>query len=580
MAVNGIEIRYGNIAPEAKENFLPETNDKENFVNLSQLQGYNMNFPNYGNPCELYSVVLDGSAQPFPRNLEFANLGLWSKSMSGDDGTFATPIVLTLTSDKNYSSPGLTFTFDTYNQIYPTHINIHWYRNTDGNSEDLGEVDYNPDSAHYYCANSVNGYNKVVVTFTKLNMPKNRLKLRAIDYGYGTAFRGDELRNIKLIQELDPISTEISINTSDFTLDSKSNIEYSFQAKQPLTIYFNGKLKSKAFVKSAKRMSKGMYVIQAEDYIGLLDSIPYYGGIYNRARAVDILTDIFRVAKVSYDISAISADLTVTGYIPYTTCRKALMQVAFAIQAVVDTSNSENVNVYFLKEDLSQETIPLKRIMQGQNFENDETVSSVEIVSHTYKPITDTMDVYNAKESGIGQNIFVNFNEPLHDLSITNGNIVSFGANYAIIDANEGCILKGQKYEHTTSTKRKNNPAVLAGDVEKIVTVSDATLVSETNVDNVLNRCYNWIIKTDKTNLKIIEGKHNISGVHIKYGERKYGTFKYGEITPDSIIYDKPVNVGDNISVETAYLGVVSGRVVKQQFRLNGGIIVKDTVLR
>ena len=581
MINKGVAIRYGDVAPEAKENFVPTASESE-FDTLAQLQQYNLNFPNYANPCELYQTVLDGTATAFPSVPEQANLGLWSEQISNDDGTFTEPIVLTLTSEGQYSSQGLTFTFDTYNQIYPTHINIKWFRYAEGTMTELspdGGVNFYPDNAFYFCRNQVENYNKVVITFYSLNMPKNRLKLRVIDYGYGTFFYGNELRGVKLIQEIDPISTQISINTADFTLDSKSDMEYSFQAKQPLSVYFNGELKATTFVKKSTRKAKRLWSIQSEDYIGLMDSIPYYGGIYTNKNAVELLTDIFKVAKVPYSIDDVFNGSTVTGYIPFTTCRDAIMQVAFAIQAVVDTSNSEVVKIFALEEDVKQ-TIPLNRIMQGQNFADEETVTGVDVTVHSYKAISETIDVYDATESGTGTNIFVKFSEPLHDLSITSGEIVSHGTNYAVINANASCILRGQKYEHTTQTRRKNNPVVLASEVEKVVAIEKATLVSQNNIDNILNKCYNWLIKTNQTNLKIVEGKHIQYGGAVKWGDKNWGDFKWGEKSSNIITYDQSVNVGENINAETEYLGVVSGRLIKQSFNLNGNIIVKEAVLK
>ena len=574
----GVAIRYGDVAPEAKENFVPTASESE-FDTLSQLQQYNLIFPNYANPCELYSVVLDGTAEAFPSAPEQSNLGLWSEQISNDDGTFTKPIVLELESVGQYSSQGLTLTFDAYNGIFATRLSIKWLRITDEGITTLDEQEFTPDNAFYFCRNFVENYNKVVITFYSLNMPKNRLKLRVIDYGYGAFFYGDELRGVKLIQEIDPISTQISINTADFTLDSKSDMEYSFQTKQPLSVYFNGELKATTFVKKSTRKAKRLWSIQSEDYIGLLDSIPYYGGIYTNKNAVELLTNIFAVAKVPYSIDDVFADATVTGYIPFTTCRDALMQVAFSIQAVVDTSNSEVVKVFALEDDVKQ-TVPLNRIMQGQNFADDETVTGVEVAVHSYKPITETIDVYDASESGTGQNIFVKFSEPLHDLSITNGEIVSRGTNYAVINANSGCILRGQQYEHTTQTRRKNNPVVLASEIEKVISVESATLVSQYNIDNVLEKCYNWLIKTNTTNLKIVEGKHIKYGEPIKWGQKKWGTFKWGERYPNVVTYDEPVNIGDNIKAETEYLGVVGGRLIKQSFNLNGNIIIKEAVLK
>jgi hypothetical protein len=411
-------------------------------------------------------------------------------------------------------------------------------------------MDFLPDSAQYSCYNQVEFYNKVVVTFYNLNMPLNRLKLTSVDYGYGTWFEADNLRNVKLIQEINPISTEISINTVDFVLDIKTDKEFLFQKKQPLEIYFNGELKATTFVRNFKRKSKNLWDIQTDDYIGLLDGVYFYGGLYSSKKAVDILTEIFEVAKVPYVVDDIFEDELVTGYIPYTTCRQALMQVAFAIQAAVDTSNSDIVKIFALDNTTSQ-SVPLSRIMQGQSFQDEESITGVELTAHAYTPISNIVKVYDAKESGIGENVFVKFSEPLHDLSITNGEIVDFGTNYAVINADSGCQLNGQKYDHATRTKRKNNPLVLANDIPKIVAIENATLISASNIDKVLEKCYNYLVITNQVNLDIVENKNN-----------------------------DPVNVGDLINVETEYSGDVNGRVIKQSFNLNGGIIIKKTTMR
>jgi hypothetical protein len=587
MMNKGVAIQYGDVAPEAKENFVPTASESQ-FGNKykSELQKYNLVFENYANPCELYQTVLDGTASAFPSVPENANLGLWSEQISNDDGTFQTPIVLELNSDGQYTSQGLTLTFDVQNNIHAKELKIEWYRVADGQAEQLDSETFYPTSATYFCRKYVQNYNRIVITFYSLNMPKNRLKLRVIDYGYGTVFLGSELRNTKLIQEIDTISTQIFINTADFTVDSKTDMEYSFQAKQPLSIYFNGQLKATTFVKTSKRKAKFLWEIQSEDYIGIMDGVTFYGGMYNGKDAYELLEEIFNSANVPYAINENLKGVLLYGYIPFTTCRDALMQVSFAVQNVVSTSNSDVVNVFELESDTSK-TVPLNRIMQGQNFVNDEIVTAVEVVAHNYKAITETIEVYNASESGTGENIFVTFSEPLHDLSITNGTFALDKAgnelkhtNYAVINANEGCVLSGQKYEHTTQTKRRNRIDVGALTSEKVMAIENATLVSVYNVNMILDSCFDWLTKTDTTNLKIIESKHVQYGDYIKYGERKYGTFKYSEKTPNIVTYDERVNLGDNINAETEYLGTVSGRLIKQSFNLNGNSIVKDAVLK
>ena len=53
MMNKGVAIQYGDVAPEAKENFVPTASERE-FNTLLQLQQHNLDFPNYANPCEEY----------------------------------------------------------------------------------------------------------------------------------------------------------------------------------------------------------------------------------------------------------------------------------------------------------------------------------------------------------------------------------------------------------------------------------------------------------------------------------------------------------------------------------------------
>lgn len=581
MIENGVKIVYGDIAPEAKENFVASTDDKEDFVDLSEFNTYNLYFKNYTNPVELYSTPLDGGALALPKKGGSDFIGLWSKKISNENGDFLNDdgrsgfVFISFQSAGIYSSRGLTMTFDEYNSIFPTDVYIEWY----ANGSVLTQKTFHPKSAVYFFENEVDGYDRIDIYFRKLNMPFNRLKFRSIDYGSGTQIYGNELRRVKLIQQIDPISSEIAINTVDFEIDSKGSNEYYFQAKQPISTYFNGELLSTTFVKTAKKKTEHLWSIQSEDYIGIMDVVPFYGGVYKDKPCYELFEEIFSTAKVPYDVSSVS-NSNVSGYIPYTTCREALMQLCFAMQVAADTSNSGVVRVFELSEEISQE-IPSTRIMQGQSFSDDDKVTSVEVTSHTYKPSEESVEAYDAEESGIGENIFVKFSEPLHDLTITNGgSIISSGQNYAIISAVAGSVLVGKKYEHTMVTHRKNNPFAFASGKERVLAIERATLVSSQNIDNVLEKCYNWLTRVNSTNMKIVEGKHKTDGERIKYGTALYGSVKYGGRFDPIVTYDKRVNVGEKISFPKYKNSKSDGTIIKQSFNLNGGIIIKEAVVK
>lgn len=564
----GLKIRYGDVAPEAKENFSPSVTDKTDFTDLSQLQKYNQEFPNFGNLCEYGAVLLDGTAKAFPFYPESENMGLWSNSVSKADGTFETPIALTMTANGQYSSQGFTLTFDNYNNIFCNDLSITWYRD----NEQLATADFTPNSAFYFCRKKVDNFNRVVMTFRKMNMPYNRLKLSVIDYGYGTYFTSKELRSANVIQELDPISAQLSINTVDFVLDSKTDMEYSFQAKQPLSVYFNGELRATTFVSKSQRTTKSTWKIESEDYIGQLSRLTFMGGMYAGANAKDLLTKIFTQAKIPFTIAQELNNAELTGYIPICDCREAVRQICFAIGAVCRTAESDKVNICVL-EGTVKENIPLSRIRQGQSFEENDRITAVSLTAHNYKPTEEIVNAYRAEESGTGDDILVQFAEPLHDLAIKDGEILKdsdenlmCSANYAVIKANAGCVLSGKKYEDTVTVYTKYNPVVSASDLENVSEITDATLINPANAESVLSDVYACLIKRNITYLTIEEG----------YKMPEWGTAKWGGFVWGGKIYDDKINVGDVITAETEYLGTVTGRIISQRYNLNGGILAKE----
>lgn len=540
-----VSVKYGDIALGAKDDFVVET---ENYLPISKpelLMKDGQKFDRYDAPLELNSMLLDGNTK-FLESGEKVNISFISTEMSNEDTTFESPIIFRAKAENRYESPGITIIFDEHKNIYATHVNIKWY----ANDYLLHEEDFYPDKANYFCNSMVDFYNELEITFYSLNVPLNRLRVNEIDYGVSVTFSDDELKGANVIQEIDPISTSIPINTFDFELYSKKNIEFSFQTRQAMQLIFNGRKLATSFVKKASRKGENAWSVEAEDYIGLMDTIYFKGGVYTDKLAVDLIDEIFTTAKIPYRIIGDIGDEMISGHIGYVSCREALMQVMFAIKAIADTSDSEYVDIYRLSDEIS-DNIGKQRIMQGQSTTDGTRVTSVELTSHTYRKGTEQVKAYEAESSGIGESIFVSFSDPLYDIEISDGEIIESGNNYAIINANDGCILYGFKYEHDTTVYRKNNPNVLLSDIENIIAIDNATLVSKSNVAELLGHCYDYLLNQSSTSIKIIDG----------------GSYK-------------PTKVSDVITYETEYLGEAQGRIIKQKFSLNGSILVKDSEVK
>ena len=376
---------------------------------------------------------------------------------------------------------------------------------------------------------------------------------------------GSELRTVDIIQQINPISEQLPSNVVDFTIDSAREIGTMFEENKPVDVYFNGEIKQRAFIKEVNRISKTQWKVKSVDYIGLMGTIPFYGGMYENYSAQTLFRDIFTAAGVPYQLDdQYFFEQLITGYIPFCTCREALQQVAFATNGEVHTDGRKNVYVTRPPSTISQ-TIPLDRIMQGQSFQNKPTISSVTLTAHEYKKIEDTLGAYTQFNDTAKSNIFIRFPEPLHDLAIGGGTIKESGANYAIIDANAhtGCTLRGKKYSHTTLTKKIVNMAAENNGYKSDKKITKATLVNSKNIDNLLQNVYNEGIKTKAVNLKIVESKHLDEST-----------------TPPTIVYDEPTSVGQKIKCKTEYLGEKQGYIIEQRYNLNGNIIVKDTTLQ
>ena len=526
-----VKIIYNDIAVGAKADFTPSIGDRYAPSNLALLKQDGAEFPHYAT-LEQDQTILDGS-QPIQPD-SGAVIALWSNSLSGANGSFAAAPVLTMSAAGQYTSQGITITTDP--DVWANSITIAWYRG----GTLLSSADFTPDSAVFFCKSRVDSYNKVVITFRSLCLPGRRLKIRSIDFGVIRTFEGGALADVSVIQECSPISEEIAINTLDFTLIGDSEVNYVFQAKQPLKLYNNDALMGVFFVESYDRTADRFYTVKAEDYKSLLDAAQFRGGMYSGYSASTLIAEICAAANVPLSLDPALSSAAVTGWIPITTCREALEQAAFAVGAAVDTAGSDAVRV-FVPSDTAVHHFGLGEIMQGQKLvDRDKKLTELRLTVHRYSASTESATLYSGDA---GTSIYVEFAEPMHSLSITNGSIIESGANYAVIAALSGCELKGMKYLHTETVLTKRNPLTNVGDPVNAVEIRSQTLAHA----GLLDALYAHYIKQGT-----IEGEMGITG-------------------------QRP---GDTVEIETEYSGTITAQIESMRYRLYGGAIVAEVSAR
>ena len=411
---------------------------------------------------------LDGTYENFPNNPE--NIGYMSAIQSDSNGDIN--VTLTREYDDQYASVGFTFDFDTNVDEYPTNVSISWYR------DDIliDSETFSPDSAKYFMAKNVSGFNKIVVNFTKLKSPNHYLKIFNIYDGYIRKFSQDEISDISIIEQIEIDNSALPSNSIQMTLVNPQDLALMFQRSLPIKVYKNDVLIGDFFIENSKNnYYKTVYNIDASDYMNMLENQLYMGGFYNNVTASDLIADV--LGQIPYELDSNIGNLVMNGYMKAQTKREALRQIAFATNAIIDTSRSNKIVIK--KHPTVPINIPNSKII-GNSYNNNEFKRTTKyLLNETYyTSIEDETEIYNAVLTGT---ITLIFDQPYHNYTITGGSIISTGSNYAIISGNgSNVLLVGKQYEEHTIQYTKENTNVVSTDLSNEISY-DISLKS--NID-------------------------------------------------------------------------------------------------
>lgn len=529
-----IKITYEDVPVGALEESIAQTSNKQTFSDLSLLK-QDINFDKLSNPCELNQTILDNSQVDI--NFLDSKFAWWSQSLSDDTGIFINHPVLQITFENLYTSPGITFTFDNNNNVFCSDLTVSWYRNTTL----IASGDFTPDMPVFFCEKKAQYYNKIIVEFKKMNMPYSFLKLQRVDFGAIREFTNSELKTVKIQEEISLISNELSINTLDFTIDSSKNTEYIFQKKQKTKITFDNQTIGVFFIDASQRHSKNIWVVSAYDYIGLLDKMTFNGGIYKNKNAFALANEI--LDDIPFEMDTNLRTKTVSGWLNIDTIRNSLLNLAFAIGAVVTTARNNKIIIKELSNDIKQ-IYTDSDIYVGDKFERRDKATQIQLTLHNYTAISETVELY---KGDAGQNLVIQFSEPIHDLSITNGQIISSNANFALINANDECVLSGQRYCDSQKVISLKNELITPSDPQNIITFSDCTLINDTNAQQIAQKIFDY-----------------------------YKSMTFSDIK----LKIKDSTVGDKITFATSFMGEQSGMIESLNYSVNGNEIIAQASVK
>ncbi len=483
--------------------------------------------PKYGT-LEHKQFLMDGSFTLFPDAPQGRFWGLWSKQQSGPDGRFAVPPVLEVTFSQPHSSAGITLHFYEPTQDWASEVDIQWYSAA---GQLLASARFRPDAPDYYCRRKVENYQKLRITFSATSKPGRYLKLDGLDYGAALMFQGEDVVQANLLEEVDALSNEISINTLELTLFNR-NGEFSslnpdgvfdvLQDKQRLTVWEDVRPSARSndvvshnmgtfYLSDWKNPSDTLARFSATDAVGLLDGDPFDGGIYDTTAgklAAEILNGY------AYELAPELAAESVKGYLPAGSRRGALQQLAFALGAVVDCSRSDKIKIYPPPERPSS-LIPHSRKFTGGEASLRALITGVSVTAHQYHLQTEREQLYKSDLAEGTHRIALS--DPADNLQAEGGALLEWGNNFAVVKvtAPGQVILTGCRYADTKTVLHRQADGLPPNAKVNEKTVQEATLVSPDRADAVAQRMLRYYANRCELSFQMVAGDEALADMLI-----------------------------------------------------------------
>lgn len=470
--------------------------------------------------------LLDGNYHLIPETAESAHVGVFSETITDENGDFDTPPELTIQFDDDYDlAYGITLNFSSVNEIYCNDLDIEFY--DDGDSL-LDSDNYTPDDYIYFCelpSTPIEDINYIVITFNSLNEGYKHLRL--VDIGYDVAvFQKEDIKSANILQEVMPISTELPMGTLEFTLHSDDDdfnivdpqgFYAQLQYKQELDVYeyidgistYLGKFYLDKWDTDSFRGAN----FTAFDAMGILDKTMQYGdmwGAYNDAESGDheatttvstLVAAIFTLAGLDYDLDASLNAVVVSGYVPPVSCREALQQIAFMAQATVRCSRDGMIEIY--PTVLAQDIVTCDYELTDAEKSSEQSLNLLPVISalnlhyHSYVPEDGVTQIFG--ESLAADDYIIIFSQPYQNnasgtCGVTGATPTDYSANHEEITVGSpgNVTIEGSPYRHSDVPYLVEAVGLPDSSKANILEISDATLVNIDNVEDLADHVFDY----------------------------------------------------------------------------------------
>jgi hypothetical protein len=219
--MSALTIIYKDITPGAMESATASMTDLQDFCNLDDLALDGITVPQVATLEDGY-WKLGTNFKLFPDTPAGHPWGVWSKSISGADGTFTAPPTLVLLFSSYIESVGVTLAFDPYGPGWSNNLTITWMKDSVVQATDT----FTPDAYNYSCIKLVKAFDELRIQFNSMSAAYRYLKLQSVILGIIRTFTRNDYFSLSMYQAASPVSETIEANTMEVRLKNKSNTAF------------------------------------------------------------------------------------------------------------------------------------------------------------------------------------------------------------------------------------------------------------------------------------------------------------------------------------------------------------------
>lgn len=275
-----------------------------------------------------------------------------------------------------------------------------------------------------------------------------------------------------------------------FTVFPRTEFLDKLPYSTPIWYYSDGVLIGKFYSQRIIRSGKTFFDVLAVSAVGVLDGQQHYGGIYSGHTFEQVAEEII-AGQFPFSCADDVKNIRVSGWLPIATRRKNLHQLLFA-NGVALYKDAAGEIVFRFPDTGTVKSIPDSRVFYGGQVDYQTPATRADVTEHTFvtSPTDEEVLLFDNTDGETAASAFVAFaGAPVYELATTGTlAIEESGVNYAIVSGTG--TLTGRRYSHTTHILSAKTPDADAK--EKVVSVTDATLVNVANSENVLQRVLSY----------------------------------------------------------------------------------------